>query len=96
MFRVTGRPTIILVISWAEVFFVSISPTMKVSTNTTLFQRKPNWIDFNAGSIVEDKHINDLLPDFIQAVLKVASGEKVKAEHNGIHGFAIFKDGVTL
>ena len=69
---------------------------MKVSTNTTLFQRKPNWIDFNAGSIVEDKHINDLLPDFIQAVLKVASGEKVKAEHNGIHGFAIFKDGVTL
>lgn len=76
--------------------FATAVPTMKVSTNTTLFQRKPNWIDFNAGSIVEDKHINDLLPDFIQAVLKVASGEKVKAEHNGIHGFAIFKDGVTL
>ena len=45
---------------------------------------------------MEDKSIADLLPDFIHTVLDVASGKKVKAERNGIHGFAIFKNGVTL
>jgi altronate hydrolase len=29
-------------------------------------------------------------------VLRVASGEKVKAEVKGFHDFAIFKQGVTL
>ena len=76
--------------------FATAVPTLKVSTNTSLYERKGNWIDFNAGSIVEDKRIADLLPDFIRTVLDVASGKKVKAERNGIHGFAIFKNGVTL
>ncbi|MEI8635106.1 UxaA family hydrolase [Vibrio sp. PP-XX7] len=26
---------------------------MKIATNSSLAQRKPHWIDFNAGSLVE-------------------------------------------
>ena len=34
--------------------------------------------------------------ELFQYVLDVASGKKVKAEEEGFHDFAIFKQGVTL
>lgn len=76
--------------------FATAVPTLKVSSNSRLFNRKGNWIDFNAGPIVEDKTIDEVLPSFTRLILDVASGKKVKAEENGIHGIAIFKNGVTL
>mgnify|MGYP000836349924 FL=1 len=33
--------------------FGTFVPTVKVSTNSNLNARKPNWIDFNAGSLLE-------------------------------------------
>lgn len=76
--------------------FGSFVPTMKVSTNTDLYKRKPHWIDFNAGVLVEDKSMDEVLEDFIQYVIKVASGEWVNQEKNGFREIAIFKTGVTL
>lgn len=76
--------------------FATAVPTLKVSSNSGLYQRKPNWIDFNAGPIVEDKSIKELLPSFTQLILDVASGKEVNAERSGIQGIAIFKNGVTL
>jgi len=68
-------------------------PTVKVATNTPLAQKKANWIDFNAGPMVEGK---DLSPDFFEYVLQVADGAQTKNELNGYREIAIFKDGVTL
>ena len=76
--------------------FGTFVPTIKVSTNSSLAQRKPKWIDFNAGRLVEDASMEEVLADFISYVLKVASGEKVNSEKSGIHEIAIFKNGVTL
>jgi altronate hydrolase len=76
--------------------FATAVPTLKVSSNSGLYNRKPNWVDFNAGPIVEDKSIEELLPSFTQLILDVASGKKVNAEKSGIQGIAIFKNGVTL
>lgn len=76
--------------------FATAVPTLKVSSNSRLYERKGNWIDFNAGPIVEDKSIGELLPDFTRLILDVASGKQVKSEESGIHGIAIFKNGVTL
>ena len=76
--------------------FGTFVPTMKISTNSGLAQRKPTWIDFNAGRLVEDSSMADVLADFIDYVLKVASGEEVNSEKSGIHEIAIFKNGVTL
>ncbi|MDK2805889.1 MAG: altronate hydrolase [Thermoanaerobacterium sp.] len=71
-------------------------PTVKISTNTDLYQSKKNWIDFNAGILVEDRNPDEVLEDFIQYVLKVANGELVKNEKNNFKEIAIFKTGVTL
>lgn len=76
--------------------FGTYIPTLKISTNTDLYNRKPHWIDFNAGALVEDKNIDLVLEDFIQYIIKVASGEWVNQEKNGFREIAIFKTGVTL
>lgn len=76
--------------------FGTFVPTIKVSTNSTLAHRKPAWIDFNAGTLVEDRSMKDLLAEFIRYVLNVASGEPVSSEKSGIHEISIFKNGVTL
>ena len=76
--------------------FGTFVPTIKVSTNSGLAERKPKWIDFNAGALVEDTSMQQLLDEFIAYVIKVASGEKVNSEKSGIHEIAIFKNGVTL
>ena len=76
--------------------FGTFVPTMKISTNTPLYTRKPNWIDFNAGVIAEDTPMDVSAAEFIDYVLRVASGEPVNNERNGYREIAIFKTGVTL
>lgn len=72
-------------------------PTVKVSTNTGLAERKKNWIDFNAGGLVEGKSMNDLANDLFHYVLRLASGEETTLnEQNGFKEIALFKDGVIL
>lgn len=76
--------------------FGTYVPTMKVSTNSALAQKKPNWIDFNAGVIVENEPMEQTCERFIDYVIRVASGEQVNNEKNGYKEIAIFKTGVTL
>ena len=76
--------------------FGTYVPTMKVSTNTPLAERKPLWIDFNAGVLVEGTSREELLHKFIEYVLKVASGDPVNNEMSDFREIAIFKSGVTL
>lgn len=76
--------------------FGTFIPTMKISTNSTLFRNKPNWIDFNAGQLVEGRPMKDVLNDFIDKIISVASGEKARNEINGYREISIFKNGVTL
>ena len=76
--------------------FGTFVPTMKISTNSQLFKLKQNWIDFNAGKLVEGVDMLTLRNDFIDKVIATANGEKVKNEMNGYREIAIFKNGVTL
>ena len=76
--------------------FGTFVPTMKISTNSGLYQRKPNWIDFNAGILVEGTDMKALVKKFIDKIIAVASGEKAKNEMNGYREISIFKNGVTL
>ena len=76
--------------------FGGFVPTVKVSTNTELSERKKNWIDFNAGDIVQDASFEDKLQELIKFVAEVASGKKTKNEINNTREIALFKTGVTL
>lgn len=76
--------------------FASPVPTVKIATNSTLAGRKKNWIDFNAGVLVEDRSMEEETAKLFEYVVEVASGRKVCSEEAGFHDMAIFKQGVTL
>ena len=76
--------------------FGTFVPTMKIATNPTLAKNKPSWVDFSAGQLIEGRTMQELVPEFIDKVLSVASGEKARNEENDYREISIFKNGVTL
>ena len=76
--------------------FGAPAPTVKISTNTALYEKKGNWIDFNAGTVAEGESLDDAGDRLLDYVLAVASGEQTRAEQHGAREISIFKDGVVL
>ena len=71
-------------------------PTVKIASNTPLARHKKNWIDFDAGRLLEGKTLAELGEELMAYVLRVAGGAPAQNERNGFHDLAIFKQGVTL
>ncbi|WP_437132618.1 UxaA family hydrolase [Bacillus atrophaeus] len=77
--------------------FGTFVPTVKISTNSQLYQTKPHWIDFDAGRMLEDNISEEtVLKEFIDYIIEAASGKFVNNEKNDFRELAIFKSGVTL
>lgn len=76
--------------------FGTYVPTVKISTNSQLATRKPGWIDFDAGVILNDEPMAVTCSRFTDFIINVASGEPVNNEKKGYREIAIFKNGVTL
>ena len=76
--------------------FGGFVPTIKISTNSDIWKRKPNWIDFNAGSIVEGDTFDKKLEELTDLVAAVADGRQTVNERYDSREIALFKTGVTL
>ena len=74
----------------------SAVPTVKISTNRALAEKKANWIDFDASPVLGGVPMSKLTDRLLEYVLSVASGEETKNEKNGFCEISIFKDSVTL
>lgn len=59
-------------------------PTIKVATNTPMFQRMVDDMDINAGRILEGASLEEVGREILEKVIAVASGEKTKSELQGI------------
>lgn len=71
-------------------------PTVKIATNSDLFRHKSNWMDFNAGQVLQGQTIQNLTNEFFDYIVEIASGKATKSELMGFREIAIFKNGVTL
>jgi len=73
-------------------------PTIKISSNTAVSAKKPRWIDFNAGSLVDgSSDMGKLEADLLDLLLDVASGRtQTHNERYDYRDIAIWKTGVTL
>ena len=71
-------------------------PTLKIATNTPLFQKKQNWMDFDAGPIARGEPVAQAARRLLALVLDTAGGQRTRAEQNGYREIAVWKDGVTL
>lgn len=72
------------------------APTLKIASNTGLAQRKPGWIDFDAGQVLAGVAMETAAASLMDLVIATASGKATKAELNGEREIAIWKSGVTL
>ncbi len=75
--------------------FGGFVPTLKIATNSDLAKNKANWIDFNAGAVLESD-FDTQLEKLIDLVVETANGKPSKNELNHTKEIAIFKTGVTL
>jgi altronate hydrolase len=71
-------------------------PTVKIATNSNIYERKNNWFDFNAGSLLQGNSVELMVEELKNCILSIASGKLTKAEEFGFREIAIFKKGVTL
>jgi altronate hydrolase len=76
--------------------FGTVIPTLKISTNSALARRRPDWTDFDAGTVLSGEPWETAEKRLIDKVIQTASGESAAHERKEIGEIAIFKDGVTL
>ncbi len=76
--------------------FGAPAPTLKISTNTALAEKKPGWIDFDAGPVADGEELSEAGQRLYKLVLETAGGKKTCSEKMGFRDMAIWKDGVTL
>ena len=72
------------------------APTLKISSNTDLAERKPRWIDFDAGSLIDGADRNRLTAELLDLIIAVAAGTPCRHEQAGAREIALWKRGVTL
>lgn len=75
--------------------FGGFVPTLKIATNSELAKNKANWIDFDAGAVLESG-FEVQLEKLIGLIADTADGKPAKNEINQTREIAIFKTGVTL
>ncbi len=72
-------------------------PTLKISSNSALADRKPNWIDYNSGTLLDHKPCDVAAEELMTLLLDVASGRiRTKNEQSGYKEISIFRNGATL
>ncbi|HYD12900.1 MAG TPA: altronate dehydratase family protein [Allosphingosinicella sp.] len=70
-------------------------PTIKIASNSDLARRKPGWIDFDAGRVL-DEGFDPSTEALLETIRAVASGRETAAERNDEREIALWKRGVTL
>jgi altronate hydrolase len=59
-------------------------PTIKVASNTPMYERMIDDMDLNAGEVLEGRSVESVGREIFEKILSVASGEKTKSE---LHGY---------
>ena len=60
------------------------APTIKVASNTAMYERLQDDMDINAGRIVENGSVAQIGQEIFEAVLDVASGRATRSEQLGL------------
>jgi altronate hydrolase len=81
-----------------SVFGFKPAPSIKIATNTLMYERMIEDMDFNAGRILDGEPMRDLAQELLDLAIAVASGQPSKSEALGIgeDEFAPWHLGETL
>jgi altronate hydrolase len=79
-----GCNLIIFTTGRGSMFGSNIAPCIKVASNSALYARMSDDMDFNAGRILEGAPMSDAADELLELVLQVASGRRTKSEEKGL------------
>ncbi|MBV9264765.1 MAG: altronate dehydratase [Acidobacteriaceae bacterium] len=72
-------------------------PVLKIASNSNTYRRMTGNMDINAGRIADgDAPIEEVGREIFEALLRIASGERTKAEMLGHHEFAPWRIGPVM
>jgi arabinonate dehydratase len=93
-----GANVLVFTTGRGSVFGCKPAPSIKVATNTPMYQHMIDDMDINAGVILDGTPVQVVGKQIFEEVLAVASGKKTKSELNGVgeEEFAPWSIGPTL
>jgi altronate hydrolase len=93
-----GANVLVFTTGRGSVFGCKPAPSIKVATNSPMYQHMIDDMDINAGVILEGTSVAEVGRQIFEEILAVASGKKTKSELNGVgeEEFAPWSIGPTL
>jgi altronate hydrolase len=93
-----GANVLVFTTGRGSVFGCKPAPSIKVATNTPLYEHMSDDMDINAGVILEGVPVEEVGRLIFEEVLAVASGKRSKSEQSGVgeEEFAPWSIGPTL
>jgi altronate hydrolase len=79
-----GCNVVVFTTGRGSVFGFKPAPSIKLATNTPLYQRMPGDMDVNAGRILEGVSLEAVGREVFELIIAVASGSKSKSEAQGV------------
>jgi altronate hydrolase len=82
--QIAGGCNLVLFTTGRGSVFGSVpAPTIKISTNSTTYNRLQGDMDFNAGRVLEGTPMAEAAEDLLDLVVAVANGKRTKSEAQG-------------
>ena len=93
-----GANVLVFTTGRGSVFGCKPAPSIKVATNTPMYEHMIDDMDINAGVILDGTPVEEVGRQIFEEILAVASGKKTKSEINGVgeEEFAPWSIGPTL
>jgi altronate hydrolase len=93
-----GANVLVFTTGRGSVYGCKPAPSIKVATNTPMYQHMIDDMDINAGVILEGTPVEEVGRQIFELILAVASGERSKSERAGVgeEEFAPWSIGPTL
>ena len=79
-----GAQIVVFTTGRGSCFGCKPAPTIKVSTNTPMFERMSDDMDLNAGTILEDESVQSVGERIFERIISTASGDSTLSEAQGI------------
>ena len=93
-----GANVLVFTTGRGSVFGCKPAPSLKIATNTPLFEHMNDDMDINAGVILDGVPVEVVGQQIFEEILAVASGKQTKSERSGVgeEEFAPWSIGPTL
>jgi len=79
-----GANVVVFTTGRGSCFGCKPSPSIKIATNTPMYEKMIDDMDINAGAVIFGKPVEEVGREIFEEILAVASGKKTKSEQHGI------------